>query len=405
MRKYFSNHINEIISDRALRLYGMFLAFGQILTSLYWFLGEKPMHLSNDMGNDVCWPFFESCFDFRFFSYSQIKLMLFFYGIVAFVNIFLFLFEKTAKKAYWLLIILNVFKAILYVQDFRMRMNQHYMLFFVSFVFLFVSNKRDTLRILITLFYFWAGTLKLNAEWISGSALYADLWFIKGDMVPVVCVYVLIMELFISWGLLTRRKWIFWSAFIQVFIFHVMSYPIVGFFYPYLMFGLITIYPLCYFLHDKRQAPDLLRKLFSGKLKISTYAIVFIFSFLQLIPTIMPGDARVTGEGRLFALHMFDAQIECSGQITLKFKDGKEELIPIPAFKRRRIRCDPVTNLSLAKGQCRKLENNPDFIDVDLHYSVRQSSEANMHSLVALDNICTNEVDYKILKHNEWIKL
>jgi hypothetical protein len=33
--------------------------------------------------------------------------------------------------------------------------------FFATFAYLLVSGKRDALRVLVTLFYFWAGTLKL----------------------------------------------------------------------------------------------------------------------------------------------------------------------------------------------------------------------------------------------------
>jgi hypothetical protein len=91
------------------------------------------------------------------------------------------------------------------------------------------------------LFYFWAGTLKVNWEWISGAALYRPLWFFTGRGVIVACAYVVLMELFVSWGLLARRSWIFWSAVAQLALFHVMSWAVVDFFYPILMFLLLSI--------------------------------------------------------------------------------------------------------------------------------------------------------------------
>ena len=55
--------------------------------------------------------------------------------------------------------------------DFRFRANQYYMATAIVAILLFWPHKRDALRILLVAFYFWAGTLKLNIEWLSGSTL------------------------------------------------------------------------------------------------------------------------------------------------------------------------------------------------------------------------------------------
>ena len=54
------------------------------------------------------------------------------------------------------------------------------MAFWACFVYLLIPGKRDAVRLLLVLFYFWAGTLKVNWEWISGAALYRPLWFFTG---------------------------------------------------------------------------------------------------------------------------------------------------------------------------------------------------------------------------------
>jgi hypothetical protein len=81
-----------------------------------------------------------------------------------------------------------------------------------TFAFLVVPGKRDALRALITLCYFWAGTLKLNWEWVSGAGLYRPMWPFIGAGVVAACAYVIVLELVVSWGLLARRAWIFWAA-------------------------------------------------------------------------------------------------------------------------------------------------------------------------------------------------
>ena len=61
------------------------------------------------------------------------------------------------------------------------------MALWVTGVFLAVPGKREALRLLLVLFYVWAGTLKLNWEWISGAGLYRPLWLIHGRAVIAAC--------------------------------------------------------------------------------------------------------------------------------------------------------------------------------------------------------------------------
>jgi len=58
------------------------------------------------------------------------------------------------------------------------------------------------------------------------------------------CVYVIVLELGVTWGLLARRAWIFWTALAQFLVFHALSWQVVGFFYPLLMFAILAIFPL-----------------------------------------------------------------------------------------------------------------------------------------------------------------
>jgi len=73
------------------------------------------------------------------------------------------------------------------------------MAFAATFVYLLVPGKRVALRVLITLFYFWAGSLKLNWEWISGAGLYRPMWPFSGVGVVIACAYVVVLELVVAW--------------------------------------------------------------------------------------------------------------------------------------------------------------------------------------------------------------
>jgi hypothetical protein len=168
------------------------------------------------------------------------------------------------------------------------------------------------------------------------------------------------------------------------------------------MIGLLTIFPLTYFINTKGQPQSLIRPLFRFKEPASSYAFIIFFSMLQLVPRAFPGNSAITGEGRLFALHMFDAKVVCSGEMTLHYKDGSRKIrIPFPNVYR--IKCDPIVYYSKAVQYCYKNRNNPSFIDLDIYYSARLNSQADKRPLVGISGFCGQHLSYDMLKHNDWI--
>ncbi len=103
---------------------------------------------------------------------------------------------------------MNVFLIGIVSLDYRLRANEFYMLFWLNGVFLVWRHRRWAMPLLLISFYFWAGRLKLNHEWLSGSVLYGDLWFISPQYVPAACTYVVILEMVFIWGLLARHRWV-----------------------------------------------------------------------------------------------------------------------------------------------------------------------------------------------------
>jgi hypothetical protein len=274
--------------------------------------------------------------------------------------------------AYASLVAVNALKLAIMLLDYRLRMNQHYMAFFATFAYLFVPAKRDVVRVLITLFYFWAGTLKLNWEWISGAGLYRPMWPFSSVGVVVACVYVIVLELVVAWALLAKRAWIFWAALAQVLLFHAMSWQVVGFFYPLLMFAILAIFPLCRLVAPADAPEGLLASLFTRRVAAPVYAMAALFSVLQLVPYTFPGDRTLTGEGRLYALHMFDARATCAGlgrATPGRRHDGRRDLkLPLDT----RIACDPIVYCNRARNLCRARDAGVvAFADLDLFLTAR----------------------------------
>src|SRR5262245_41232231 len=324
---FLKAQILEIRADGVLRLYGACLALTHILSVLFW-LDSGSWRYMHEASEPICWPLIPWCEHLRVLSPAEAQFGLLLFAAAAGVVALAFSRGRWTSAAYTGLFLLTIAKIGLVALDYRLRLNQHYMAFWVCFVYLLVPGKRDAVRLLLVLFYFWAGTLKVNWEWISGAALYRPLWFITGRGVIVACAYVLLMELVVSWGLLARRGWIFWSAVTQIALFHVMSWAVVDFFYPVLMFLLLSIVVLDRLFPRPEMSALIgrmdLGSLLSGRARSATYITGVMFTAFQLMPYAFPGDRTITGEGRLYALHMFDARVVCDAWAVETAADGTE---------------------------------------------------------------------------------
>ena len=399
----FSRNIAEIRSDPALRLYGALLAFLHVLSFFFWRLGWRLENYITVDAPALCWPFFENCHAYRFLDETGVLVLLGFYLALAVVSMLLFLPKRLCTFAYFVLLALNVLKTLILIQDYGLHLNQHYMAGAITLAYLFIPRKRSVVPCLIVALYFWSGTLKLNAEWLSGAALYEkEKFWIKGALIPWACAYAVMLELVIVFGLLARRGWIFWGTLAQLGLFHFLSWPIVGFFYPNLMYTILALFPLCRWIGPTGANPSV-GSLFRGREPVVTYAALAVFALLQLVPRAMPGDTAINGEGRLFALHMFDASVVCDAFFVLHDREGtRREEIPNSHWSTR-IRCDPLVYFNVAHTECRERSEDPGFLDLDLHLWSRRSTEPTLRSVIALTDFCRKKPTYDMWRPNDWI--
>lgn len=403
--RYFRRQVDEIASDRALRWYGVALALVHVLTVEYWIRSNAILDIERG-AEAICWPLVPSCSQLRVVGPYGLHLLLVVSSVAALGVSLCFLVRRITVLGYWGLVGLTLFKLAVLTLDFRLRLNEHYMAFAAVGVFLLVPGKRSALRGLIVLFYFWSGTLKLNYEWISGSDLHGPLWLFHGKGIVIACVYVIVLELLISWGLLARRNWIFWGALAQFLVFHLFSWPVVGFFYPLLMFLILSIYPILR-LTDAAEVGErsgMLARLWHGRERWPTYATMAAFSLLQVVPWAYPGDTALTGEGRVYALHMFDAKASCNAYAVIRAVDGSSRRMDLKMALAVRIVCDPIVYFNRARNLCRARDAGTiAFADLDLHLDSRHATDSVLTPVIAVDGFCARHLHYDPFRHNDWI--
>jgi hypothetical protein len=403
-QRVLAARVGEIAADRVLRTYGAVLVLTHLLTAVFWWQ-EDAASMLHRAAEPICWGLVPACASLRVFSEAQLELVIALYGAAALLIAPLFARPGLTLYGYVGLVGLTVFKLFVLALDFRLRRNQHYMALWITGVFLLVPGPREALRVLVVLFYFWAGTLKLNWEWLSGAGLYRPLWLIHGrEMIMAACAYVIVMELVIAWGLLSGRRWIFWGTLGQLALFHVMSWPVVGFFYPVLMFMLLTLVLLDRTYPSSASRPELLGPLWRGAARAGTYAVLIGFSAFQLFPYTFPGDRAITGEGRIYGLHMFDARVVCQAEAFVQDRAGAVHRVNLKPGLPPRMDCDPLVIYHRARNLCEgRGMVAMDVADLRLKLASRRTSEPELRPVIDVASFCTEMPAYHPLRHNSWI--
>jgi hypothetical protein len=381
------------------RLYGAVLLAGHALCFIFLGTGGR-LRLLLSTSPPICWPFFENCWRIRFGSLWLASGLLSIH--LALVVVSAALWRQRRQMAFRVALLLaNLLLAGIVSLDYRYRQNQFYMYLIVIFVFLGLRDGVPALRVLIVLFYFWAGSVKLNYEWLSGAVIYRDLWGMPAELYPILCAYVVVLELVLVFGLLARARILFWGAAVQIAVFHLASISQVGWFYPAIMATILSIFPLARGLR-RNGTDDGVRSLLCGRWPPSAYVIGVAFSLLQLLPELHQGDRVLTGEGHFFALHMFEARQECTVSATFWFGDGRNQKVSLlKANYPPRMMCDPVIYYNLARNVCR--ERSGGVTDLDLEMRSKRRTDHQFKKIIDVTGFCRRVHDYVVLGNNWWL--
>jgi hypothetical protein len=225
-----------------------------------------------------------------------------------------------------------------------------------------------------------AGLIKFNPDWLSGNAMLAPP-VLRGKLLEWACAYAIVLELVWAPLLLVLRGPWFWGALAQFIFFHLFSWHIVGYFYPCIMLGLLSLFVL---------SP---RGLSLGELRFprASLAAVMILLFVaaQLYPFFTEKNAALNGRGRLLSLNMLDAKATCENQLILRYQDRTVEQNVDHSMYAVRIHCDPLVYLHEMKGLCEDQALQEGFVDADFSLQTRRVSDPHQTETLALKNICS----------------
>jgi hypothetical protein len=383
--------VSGVLADRTVtRVYGAILGACHALTGISWisYKGIASLVTGEDC---VCWPLWPGCEEVRAHLSPRLVLV----AVGAYVGLgvasaLLFALERT-RAAIGVFLAATALGVALYALDYRLRSNQVYMLSWTVAAFLVAPRKSrsEVLQALVALFYVWAGTLKLNTDWVSGADLYEQPLFVPRALTMPACIYVILLELVLVGGLFASSGRWRWATYGQLIVFHAVSWKVIGFYYPVLMFGLTAIYPLVWMGDPTRTLTWARLGAAEPGLRAPIGITAALFSVVQIVPRVaFPGDTARTGEGRIFALHMFDARIECTGGAVVRSLAGGVARVPLIAEGSDvRSRCDPIILGAEARRLCRLVAARPGLTRVDVAIDAKRSSDVAMRPLIRVTDL------------------
>lgn len=397
IKSYLAKNLDQIAQDPVLIRYGFSLSLIHIFTFLYWFFHTKVYLYIATPDVAICQPFFTFCRAFRVFSPETWRWFLLVYLCLGIFGSYLW-FTKKFRWAYYYSFFILAVKYLIYIQDYRMMGNYHYIHYLFISLFLVAPLKRFLIPLTVVLVYVAAGILKLNYEWLSGAALYGNIGILEYIPLEWATAYVVVLELCFSWLLLAKNIKLRYFALCQFLIFHLYSVQIVGLFYPLVMFSVLSIFVLS---DLSKAAPLMSFEYFKNRF---VAGFISIFVLLQAYPLMLPGNNAITGEGRILALNMFDAQAVCRHSF---YQQGHSDSIERNFDLRSlgpRIKCDPHLYLELAKNICREIQENSSPTQLHFHLQSKLSSESQFREVARIDDICSDMPRFNMLISNSWVK-
>lgn len=388
----------ELLKYKSLRQYGIFLGLLQVITFFFMFPTETLQNAFSDP-SPVCFPFYENCSAFLPFLKQNISLIQFLFLSTSICATVLFCFDRTLRPALLFLQISVLIKLIVHFHSYRFMGNYHFMPYIVFFIYFFIKDKIRLIPTSIVLFYVVAASLKFNIEWISGSALLRPLPIGK-NLLYLATSFVIFLELFLSWGLLSQTFW-FWISFLFFILFHLISFLVVGYYYMSIMFCLLAIFVLARYYRNTE--PFIFEQLLQFKFPRSFIYAGLLALVLNLYSFFFFQDPAITGEGRIFTLNMLDAYSSCQPQINVHMKNATYNFSEPRSEFSVRAQCDPVVYYFESKNLCRAYANEPGFRGVSLQLISKRKTDESFWQIIDQENMCDPKIKFSSWLKNDWI--
>lgn len=380
----------EIKKSSTVRIYGIILGLAHILTFIFWLQNENlPLKFASS-ASQMCWPTFESCQYLH--SISDSWLTFFFYSYIVFaVLASITLFSSRAVGMGWfLLLVATLLKAVLYLQDFRLSANIHYLHFLLSIVWLIFPSKILSFKWIMAGYFFFSAMHKLSPEWLTGR------WFLDHVEMPIklaewMAALSAMIEFIAPMVLFLKDGRYFLSAYLTLWIYFAGLAYADGFLRPalLLMFSLVF---LLHILEERRAEREFIYQSFirPEPSKLWTLVIVVIFWAAQVLPWVPQLPPPLERSRVVLSLRSPPKMNECRQTTYLIGRDFLTEISQTPekgTLKNHTV-CDPYLNMLEARSFCEQKKSQPALETVASYFFIRGLKDTQFQAVFENDDIC-----------------
>lgn len=396
--KYISAFsIKEIQSNKTLQHLSLAHLFVFFITFEEWSKNNSFTIENARTGTHCCWDFFQNCGDFYFLSglphgYSQT----FIYSVLLFVIISgaYFYFKKQWVKVHFAIVLLCLWKLLVTIMSYSFSGNYDYFHNLLLVVFLVFPHKLFFSKLSLVVFYFLSAWVKIHEGWVLGtyfSALETGIPLFPVGSEILMTNLVIILEMVFCWLLFSKNKVLQRTVLASFVLFHLYSTILVAYRYP------ATVIPFLLLLFLPLKSENL--KVPKDALSIPGWALIFCLFGLQMVPSFIPGDEKLTREAGKYGLYMFEANHQFISHLQIYYQNGQVETKTYQSSSARN-RCDPYRILFSIKNQVCSGELDVERVAWQLDHSINGKP---FYRIVDESNACN--LEYRSLQHNEWIRL
>lgn len=248
---------------------------------------------------------FENWRGILFLDHFSMKVYLWLLGMTALVGVFALMYRPSCRLSMAILAFLFANKLLFYLMDLRLMANFHHLHLLYCAIFLISREKLFFFRLALLVSYEMSAIIKLTPSWLFGeyfNSVPGKLPLLpKNEMFVMLAMQsIIVMEVLGPLLWFSRKSWIRKASVVVFLIFHLYSGLLVGFKYTTLM--LTCLVPA--FLDFDAPAHSRYRYTRRDLAPILALCLCLVGGFWHFT---IPGDARLTAEGRYLGVFMFDA--------------------------------------------------------------------------------------------------
>lgn len=395
----------EIKKSGSLKTLGGLLALFHLLQFYFWNVdGRLPLKLVQQ-GIPMCWSWFEHCGWMHAVPFGLLSTFYYSYAVFMALAATVLLLTEWVAFGYYLLMIGSLFGVSLYFQDLRLSTNEGYMIFFMTFAYLFIPSKHRLMRRLVVSFFVARGLSEAAADWLTGS------WYMEHLHVPIklaewLAAMSVLVQMIGAAAMLFRDARYFWSGWLCVFV-YTCTHLYIG----EIQASCLALGVLLYVAFDELELRKAERQyIYQSFIRpepsfIWGGILLALFWAAQLMPFVsLPRESKVRGFLNVWALHPEAAHEECEQKTLAVYKNRIEEIDVEPQLARQpAMYCNSYLRFLDLKGTCQTLkDSDPEFVTLSSVFQVRNFREKSSYRAFEVKDFCDPDLTFKRISEVQW---